>query len=257
MTDHSVYEEQICALLDGKLSAEEEASIRAHLDGCAECRAFLAAMEAVCGLAAKDLPEAPADMAQAVMARVRAESGPEDSRARIFRFPYRSLAAAAAAALVLWAGARSIPIFHAGSADSAVSASGAVQEFSAASSQSEAVPEEAAEAETYGAVNGVLFAEAEETADEESSADAPMSAAAFDSAAAAEEPRDAGTPLEVTIRDTEILLDGQPVTLDGMAGILAESDARTTGVELVCDGAAGETEAAVRDLLGRLEIPVL
>ena len=256
MTDHSVYEEQICALLDGELSAEEEAPLRAHLDGCAQCRAFLAAMEAVYGLAARDLPEAPADLAQNVMARVRAGAEPEDRRARIFRFPYRSLAAAAAAALVLWAGARSFPMFHTGSADSAVSASGSVQEFSAASSQAEAAPQEAAQAETYGAVNGVLFSEAEEEFEEAAAVDAPMPAAANDSAAEQKEPRDAGTPLSITLRDTQILLDSEPVTLDGLAGVLAESDARMTGVELICDGAAEDTEAAVRDLLARLEIPV-
>ena len=255
MTDHSVYEEQICALLDGELSADEEASLRAHLDGCSECRAFFSAMEAVYGLAAKDLPEAPADLAQTVMAHVRAEARPEDSRTRIFRFPYRPLAAAAAAALVLWAGARSLPIFHAKSADSALSAAGTVHEFSVSSVQAEEAVEQAAETGTYGTVNGALFDEAEEDVEEAPSADAP--AAVFNSAASAEGARDAGNHMTIKLHGSEILLDGKPVTLEDLEAILAEADIRATGVELICDGAAGETETAVIDLLSRLEVPVL
>ena len=117
--------------------------------------------------------------------------------------------------------------------------------------------EEAAEAETYGAVNGALFAE-EDILDEEAPADAaPMESAVFGSAVSAEESRGAGSLMTITFHDSQILLDGEPVTLDDLAGILSESDVRATGIKLVCDGAAGESEAAVRDLLDRLEIPVL
>ena len=256
MTDHSVYEEQICALLDGELSAEEEASLRAHLDGCDECRAFLSAMEAVYGVTAKGLPEAPSGLARNVMDRVRAGAVPAEKKARILRFPYRSLAAAAAAALVLWAGARSLPMFRAKNADSAAPAAGAAQSFSISSSAEQSVLEEAAEAETYGTVNGVPFAEAE-AADEAAVPAAPMEPAAFDSAAKTEESRDAGTASTVTLRGTEILVEGEPVTFEELTEFLSDPDSRPAGVVLVCDGASGEIEAAVRDLLSQLEIPLL
>ena len=64
MTDHTVFEERICAMLDGELSDGEAAELRAHLDECPECRAFLDAMKAVYGLSAKELPEAPPELSK-------------------------------------------------------------------------------------------------------------------------------------------------------------------------------------------------
>ena len=99
MTDHTVFEERICAMLDGELSDGEAAELRAHLDECPECRAFLDAMKAVYGLSAKELPEAPPELSKNVMERVRTEAGAaaDHPRGRVIRFPFRSLAAAAAA----------------------------------------------------------------------------------------------------------------------------------------------------------------
>ena len=75
MTDHTVFEERICAMLDGELSDGEAAELRAHLDECPECRAFLDAMKAVYGLSAKDLPDAPPELSQDGVGRVRADAG--------------------------------------------------------------------------------------------------------------------------------------------------------------------------------------
>ena len=137
MTDHTVFEERICAMLDGELSDGEAAELRAHLDECPECRAFLDAMKAVYGLSAKELPEAPPELSKNVMERVRTEAGAaaDHPRGRVIRFPFRSLAAAAAAALVLWAGARSLPAFRAKSAAPQAAAAGLAQESAVVSAE--------------------------------------------------------------------------------------------------------------------------
>ena len=98
------YEELICASLDGELTAEEERELREHLETCENCRGFLASMEAVSGAAARGLPEPPADLADRVMAAVRAEN--VKTKKKIVPFPRwtRAAALAAAAALVIWAG---------------------------------------------------------------------------------------------------------------------------------------------------------
>ena len=41
--NHEAYRERLSALLDGELDAEARAETLAHLDGCADCRAYLAA----------------------------------------------------------------------------------------------------------------------------------------------------------------------------------------------------------------------
>ena len=49
MTDHDEFDasELASAYLDGELSADESSAVRDHLSACAECRAKLAAREAV------------------------------------------------------------------------------------------------------------------------------------------------------------------------------------------------------------------
>ena len=251
MTDHEVFEEQICALLDGELSAEDEAALRSHLEECGECRAFLSSMEVIAGLAAKDLPEAPPDLAGNVMARVRAEAGASRRRKKVFRFPYRSVAVAAAAAAVLWAGARALPVFRDKGAGSPA-AGGAAQTFSASSVTADTAAEEASEPEeatgamVFGTVNGALFADAGEAGDSLAEADTAREPSA----------PAAAVPVSVSLRGAEIFLDGKPVTLETLAERLDGGPARTAGAELLCEEADPETEAAVRELLARLEIPV-
>ena len=245
MTDHAVYEEQICAMLDGELSAEEEASLRAHLDECETCRAFLAAMEAVYGLSAKDLPEAPADLAETVMERVRAQAEPQPKKGKVVRFPYKPLAAAAAAALVLWAGSGLLGALRpkgAMSAAAPAAASGAVQTYSVATADEAAEEEapEASESAIYG-TNGAA-----------GSANAPI----FDAAAPMEEfARDAGEAPTLMIRGTQILLDGESVAPEELPEALEAVGKK--GVHLEYEDADAETAEAVEALLAQREIPVL
>lgn len=111
MADHGYFEELICAELDGELSAGEAAELRAHLEGCERCRAFREAMAAVEGVTARNLPAPPAELTANVMAAVRAEVKNKKKKGKILSFPGRSLAVAAAAVLVLWAGVRATDLF--------------------------------------------------------------------------------------------------------------------------------------------------
>lgn len=253
MTDHTVFEERICAMLDGELSDGEAAELRAHLDECPECRAFLDAMKAVYGLSAKDLPDAPPELSKNVMERVRAEAGAaaDHPRGRVIRFPFRSLAAAAAAALVLWAGARSLPMFRAKSAAPQAAAAGAAQESAVVSA--EEAPDEAAdeaavssEPEAYDAVNGSILLDSED----------PLSAPAAEAA-----PEEAIRPAcrevpTVTVHGTELLWNGEPLTLSELEDELSGAGDFPDGVALALEEPDPETESAVRALLGALNIPV-
>ena len=260
MTDHSFYEEQIGALFDGELTVAEEQALRAHIAECEQCRAFYAAMEAVCGLAARDLPEAPADLAQNVMERVRApkeDTGQKKKEGKLLHFPARTLAVAAAAAVVVWAGARLLPVFGAGdsSASAPAQASGAMvaySEVTEAAAQPEYDLDAAPEAEE------ALPEAAEDTAGLYGWAapEAAVNSTASQSAPAEEQWRDAGAALRLTLGAEEILLDGESVTAEELRGRLEEENAAIRGVELRCDGAAEETERAVRALLEELGVPI-
>ena len=252
MTDHTVFEERICAMLDGELSDGEAAELRAHLDECPECRAFLDAMKAVYGLSAKELPEAPPELSKNVMERVRAEAGAaaDHPRSRVIRFPFRSLAAAAAAALVLWAGARSLPAFRAKSAAPQAAAAGLAQEsavVSAEEAEDEAVEEEAvsSEPEAYGAVNGSMLFDSEN----------PLSAPAAEAAPEEERSTSRAVPT-VTVHGTALLWNGEPLTLSELEDELSGAGDFPDGVALALEEPDPETENAVRALLGALNIPV-
>ena len=261
MTDHTVFEEQICALLDGELSDGEAAALRAHLDECPDCRAFLEAMKAVYGLSAKDLPNAPSELSKNVMERVRAEAAAGRSRGRVIRFPFRSLAAAAAAALVLWAGARTLPAFRAKSAASSVAAAGVAQESALppaeeSSAESYVELDDDLEPRGYGAVNGsALFdASAEDSAG--LFAESLPSAPALAPEAAEEEAAASPSVPTVTVRGSELLWNGEPLTLGELEDRLNGTEDLPDGVELELEVPDPDTESAVRALLEALNIPV-
>jgi len=247
MTDHAVYEEQIGAMLDGELSAEEEAALRAHLDECETCRAFLAAMESVYGLAAKDLPEAPDGLAESVMERVRAQAKPQPKKGKVVRFPYKPLAAAAAAALVLWAGSGLLGVMRPkGMSAAAPAAAGGMMETDPTTADGAAETEAAAEGPMLfasDAVNSAVQSAGALSLD----ADTPM----------AEFAADAGAAPTLTIRDTEIRLNEEMVTLEDLPEALEALGAEETGVALDVDGADAGIVKAVNELLAEREIPVL
>jgi hypothetical protein len=67
--------EELSAYLDGELSGEEKEAVRAHLEGCADCRELLEKLRETAG-AVKELPpvRAPKDLRDKVMASVAKES---------------------------------------------------------------------------------------------------------------------------------------------------------------------------------------
>ena len=73
MKDCAYYQELISRLLDGDLSAREEADLRRHLDGCSACAALYSAFAAVSRGIGSGLEEPPADLRENVMADIRRE----------------------------------------------------------------------------------------------------------------------------------------------------------------------------------------
>ena len=160
MADHGYFEELITAELDGELTPEQRAELDEHLAGCEQCRTFRDALSAVEGTAARHLPEPPAEFTANVMAAVRAQAK-QKKKGKLLPFPGRSLAAAAAAALVLWAGVRAVNVFRpkGSAAPMAAVASGAEAAYEAAPAPME--PELAEEdsldlTEAPAADNGVM-----------------------------------------------------------------------------------------------------
>ena len=80
--DHTSVQGELQAYMDGALAPERARAVRAHLDGCAACRAELALLREVDGTlrAWPVLPE-PEGLAARVMGEIQAESVPARSRA--------------------------------------------------------------------------------------------------------------------------------------------------------------------------------
>jgi|GEM_PF-981112 len=158
MTDHAYFEDLIMAAVDGEITPGEEAELRAHLESCETCRAFMETMKAVTGVSARDLPPAPEGFAQGVMEAVRA-AAPQKKKNVLKAFPLRPLALAAAAAVVLWVGVRLAPAFAPKGTEAPAQAETPQSVFSTAGGALNAAPAqdavsedapEAAEPETYG-----------------------------------------------------------------------------------------------------------
>lgn len=119
MTDeHRVLREQLGAYVLGHLSDEEVPGVRAHLDGCASCRAEVEELRAVVEVLPTADPEresraaAPPELAERVFARIaraRAEAGLRRRRRLV-----SVLAAAAATAAVALAAVSLFPSASAG-----------------------------------------------------------------------------------------------------------------------------------------------
>ena len=95
--EHEEAQRLFSDLVDGELDADVRARLAAHLEGCAECRAALAALEtAVSGLRRLSAPPPAEDILERVQQKIR-----KRSRGRYFRrgfaltsyrFPYELLA---------------------------------------------------------------------------------------------------------------------------------------------------------------------
>ena len=84
------WRERLGAYALGGLAADEQAAVRAHLDGCPDCRAEAASLGSVAGLLAQtdpahvaSPPSPPAELGDRVAGRIAAERGRRRRRTRI------------------------------------------------------------------------------------------------------------------------------------------------------------------------------
>lgn len=117
--EHGAYREMLSALFDGELRGAAREDALAHLETCAECRAYLAELAALrAALGDSEEFDAPEGFAAGVMARLRAgERVPKAVKARA---PWRGLAALAACAAVVLLAVHALPnvLFVGGSSQS-------------------------------------------------------------------------------------------------------------------------------------------
>lgn len=97
MNECERFEEMISALLDGELSAGEEAEVRAHMEHCPECRAMYEAFAAVGE--AIGTQEVPATLHSGIMEKVHAAEKASRTQHTIVRM--RPILAAAACLIVV------------------------------------------------------------------------------------------------------------------------------------------------------------
>ncbi len=114
---HRAVREQLGAYALGQLHGAELAAVQAHLDGCPSCRAEVETIAPLAGPLRRidpdrvaELPSPPPKLAEAVLARVRAEAGATPTDTVVTRPPapprrtYRAVAVAAAAVIAVLAG---------------------------------------------------------------------------------------------------------------------------------------------------------
>ncbi len=265
MNNCEYYEELICASLDGELTPDEERALREHLETCEDCRAFLASMEAVSGAAARGLPEPPADLADRVMAAVRAESA--KPKKKIVPFPRwaRAGALAAAAALVIWAGFR-VGTMRMGSSGAAapMAAPAAAYETAQAESDEAMLFSAAGAADAKGADNGTN-APAAAAGPAESAVEAP--AAMYDTTAdaAMEEALCRGADLYASTLTLWRTGQEEPLLKNAEGALLAEAlgnadtladvqEGEADYVLVVTDPSGEETELPLWETGGRLAV---
>jgi anti-sigma factor RsiW len=101
------WREQIGALVLGQLSEDEDAAMRAHLDGCPECRAEAAALAPLGELLAladptrlDEQPAPPRDLGRRVARRIESERRERRRRRLRIALPVSAAAAAATAAVI-------------------------------------------------------------------------------------------------------------------------------------------------------------
>ena len=106
ITDHAVAAEELMALLDGELGAEEARVVAAHVEGCAECGEMVRQFRAVSeSMATWTVEDAAAAIEEAVMVEVAKETGGVETgqrgRPRIWSWKQWAMSGSGAALAVL------------------------------------------------------------------------------------------------------------------------------------------------------------
>jgi len=101
------YREQISAMLDDELSAEEQINLQKHIESCASCREYLEMMRYLIDSTKEALVEAPASLCDSVMGEIRAQGNitPIRKTNKVLNFlagrSFTVIAAAVAAIVIL------------------------------------------------------------------------------------------------------------------------------------------------------------
>ena len=103
MNNCDMYQELISRLVDGELSREEYAALDAHMENCAECSAMYAVFASLSDIIGGEDEPLPEDLHENIMAGVRRSAMINHNRRRLSKPVRNALAAAACAALVLFA----------------------------------------------------------------------------------------------------------------------------------------------------------
>ena len=99
MSDCERYEALISALIDGELSAAEEAEVRAHMAQCAQCAAMYEAFSAAGEALRAEASDVPATLHDGIMAKVELARKAQRTQNKIIRL--RPMLTAAACLIVL------------------------------------------------------------------------------------------------------------------------------------------------------------
>ena len=166
MSQCEFYQELISRMVDGDLSAREEADLARHIETCPDCAALFQAFSAISGQIGEDLEDAPFDLRDNVMAEIHRE---EIRRRNRIPTILRSVLSAAACVALIFGVYLGVSITQGKNLVTAAydAAPAAAEEAPAEATEVRAMPEAApAEAEEAPA-------EAEE-APADKAADAPM-----------------------------------------------------------------------------------
>lgn len=168
MSQCEFYQELISRMVDGDLSAREEADLARHTETCPDCAALFQAFSAISGQIGEDLEEAPFDLRDNVMAEIHRE---EIRRRNRIPTILRSVLSAAACVALIFGVYLGVSITQGKNLVTAAydaAPAAAEEKVAAAGAEVRAMPEAApAEAEEAPA-------EAAEAAAAEEPADAPL-----------------------------------------------------------------------------------
>ncbi len=108
MTDCEKYIELISCLVDGELSKEQEAELRAHIEVCPECRRVYDAFSAVFDALESDIAEVPEGLAKGIMYRI----GKTQKTSKPHFFAFGRFTAVAACLVLILFGASKLGLFQ-------------------------------------------------------------------------------------------------------------------------------------------------
>ncbi len=213
MNDCERFEEQLSALLDGELSAEEEAEARAHLAECPQCAAMYEAFAAVgTALDGEDVPDTLHD---GIMAKVRAAE--KAGRTQHTVVSLRSILAAAACLVVLvgtvFALKNTLGMSRKSAADAPMAA-----EVTAGSADEASAPEDA----PFLMESKMAVAAAPKDAQPEEKMEEPRAAADSDTATNATIATDAAAP-ESTADALWFVIRVEAQTEEGLTGVVTDA----------------------------------